>query len=334
MSEWGVLLEGVYLGGGGGMATDPVSGLPCVPDESGCLTLPPDGLGLPEIRTEDVSYPQIDGVRHFDDWYEPRIVTLSVVVGPTSCPSCPSTRQRVQAITQAWSRKCEDVEMVLFTDCHGTETPTGGTGPITGPYGLIGRPRVATVEWLPGRSKSARMTLRFDAVDHRMYILDDCGTPESGTECVTLTPDVSSKCRTYDRCYTDCLGTDGVSGWTYTDSTGATGNGPQEALVIGTVCANPIIVTLDGSLTEPYIENVDTGEIIGYAGQILDTDEPVIIDTATGTATQGSESRTHLLTGNPRFRLDVGSNTLRLVAFNTSDDGSVSVCWRPAVEQG
>lgn len=314
---------------------DPFVGDSCVPDESGCLTLPPDGLGLPPMRTEDITYPQVDGVRHFADWYESRIVTLeNVIIGPSGCSSCPSVRERVQAITRAWGRQCDDVELVIFTDCHGTEPPTGGTGAVTGPYGLVGRPRVAEVEWLPGRSKAARMTLRFDAVDHRMFLLDACGTPGSGEECVTLTPDVSNMCRSYNRCYTTDCGSSGVSGWTYTTTSGATGTGPQEAIVIGTVCANPIIATLEGSLTDPFIENVETGEIIGYSGTIEDDDDPVIIDTAAGTATQGGQSRTHLLTGNPRFRLEPGTNTLRLTAFGATDDGAVSVCWRPAVESG
>lgn len=106
MSEWGVELEGVLLG------CDDAEAL-------GTLSYPPEGLGLPALRTEDVTYPQRDGVRHFADWYEPRIVTLNeVTVCSDGCADCVSARQKLQQIQKAWSRKCDDVELVVHTDCE------------------------------------------------------------------------------------------------------------------------------------------------------------------------------------------------------------------------
>lgn len=179
---WVVKLEDIGLEGGGTLPSG-------AGEIVGCLTAPPDGLGLPPLRIEDESFPQRDGVQHYADWYEPRIITLSdVTVSPDNgCSSCPSAREKMAALLEAWSRKCDDTELVIFTDCHGTEPPTGGTGAITGPFGVRGRPRVANHIWLPGRSKSAIATLRFDAVDHRLYLLNSIGTPGSGTQCHTLT---------------------------------------------------------------------------------------------------------------------------------------------------
>lgn len=335
MGAWAVVLEGVALTGG---STAPVSGA------LGCLSVPPAGLGLPGLRTEDVTFPQRDGVQHFSDWYEPRIITLeNVSVCGEGCVSCPSARAKVRDILQAWSRKCEDVEMVIFTDCDDCGPQSGygdgayGSGPyggecsatdrsLNGPFGVVGRPRVAEVTWIGRGNSCALLTLRFDAVDHRMFILDAAGNPGSGTKCVTLTPLVASYCRTYNRCYNDPCG-----GFRYSTNIGAPGSGPQDAVVEGTLCANPIIMTLAGSLTNPFIENLTTGDYIGYNGTILASDPPVIINTETGTATQGGASRTHLLTGNPLFRLEPGSNILRLSSFGATDVGGVDVCWRDAV---
>jgi hypothetical protein len=314
MSTWGVLLNGVYLGGGhpGNVLPD---GCVPLPDESGCLTVPPDGLGLPGLRVEDVTFPQRDGVRHFSDWYEPRIITLQVSVCPDSCPGCPSARAKVKAIVEAWSRQCGDVEMVLFTDCHGEDEDRA----LVGPFGVIGRPRAAVVEWAQGPSKCADLTLRFDATDHRLYVLDECGTPGSGVECHILTPNVFETCRTYDKCYPYC----------YDQDTGSEG-GPVEVTVGGSLCVYPTI-TLCGGLSSPTVENLTTGEFIRYTGNIA-AGECIIIDTQAGTAvTETGASRTHLLAGNPRMQLDVGVNELRLISSGVADDGTAEVCFRAQV---
>lgn len=555
---WQVVLNGVVLSGGdhlaftgsgfgeGPFGEGPFGGpLFSEDDVLGCLTSPPDGMGLPEIRTEDVAYPQRDGVRHFADWYEPRIITLEdVSVCPDGCPGCPSAREKVQRILTAWSRHCDDTELVLFTDCHGqapvldsggtplarfvqagastssagpyvfpsstevgntmiaivttsggtvvsgltdnggndwvrvhptnnpsgtvTEvwsaqvglpatqvSPVGGTmqgitlleyagltgqsaggavhhnasgaaipyleqqtpsvdGPVlalavagapattdwssaappgsvlpddddtwtqrvrvdnhanmvyeqvvaeqrqvdasiqtaaniqsdtgvvfftsavtppttdrssVGPYGVRGRPRVAEVTWLGGGSHCASLTLRFDAVDHRLYVLDDNGIPGSGGQCVLLTPAISELCRGYDRCYED-------TGMCYSSQSGDPGDGPVTVEVLGSLNVRPVI-TLRGPLSDPVVENTTSGERVSYGANIPDG-AVVVIDTETGTARQepGGASRTHLLGGNPRMRLRPGLNTLRLSAYGSGDTGTAEVCWRPAVAAG
>lgn len=309
--DWTVVLDGVALAGGD---------LPdAVADALGCLTIPPEGLGLPPLRTEDVTYTQRDGVRHFSDWYEPRIITLEdVQVCPDGCPKCPTAREKVRDILAAWGRKCDDAELVIFPDCYDPDADAAGRA-LTGPFGAVGRPRVAEVEWRRGRSGCAILLLRFDAVDQRLYVLDADGTPGSGTECVTLTPSIENRCRSYPRCYPMCY-----------EEQGGEGGGPVTFDVTGTECAYPTI-TLNPSLTDPVIENVDTGLKIGYSGVIAAGAPPVIIDGENGTATQGGASRTHLLTGSPRLILQPGSNTLRLTSFASTDDGDAEVCWRPTV---
>lgn len=304
---WAVTLDGVTLSGGD------LDGL-------GCLTVPPDGLGLPEMRTEDVTYPQRDGVRHFSDWYSARIITLEeVLVCADGCPRCPSARQKVHQIVQAWSRRCDDAELVIWTDCDPAEDDAERA--FTGPYGVVGRPRVAEVRWERSNVGCAELLLRFDAIDHRLYVLDQDGQPGSGEQCVELEPVTSGRCRTYPRCYTPT--------WCYNQDTGDDGS-EVTVEVTGTLCASPTI-ELYANLTDPIIENVTTGEFVGYRGSIGSTEYPVIIDTETGTATQGGASRTHLLTGNPRMSLDPGETTLRLVSYSPNDNGRAVICWRPSV---
>lgn len=303
---WTVTLDGVTLSGGDQPGT-------------GCLTLPPDGLGLPEIRDNDVVYAQRDGVRHFSDWYEPRIVTLEVTVGGGACRGCGDERRAVADIVKAWSRKCDDVELVVSPPCE----PDPDDRTFTGPYGILGRPRMASVEWLRGRRGVAKLLLRFDAADHRMFLLDPDGTPGSGVETVGLDPSTEGKVRCYPRCYDPT--------WCYDTETGNTVL-PTEVEVQGTECVYPVIC-FHGTLTNPVLENLTTGESVGYRGTI--TGEDVIcIDTETGTAELDGASRTHLITGNPRMTLDPGPNLLRLVSYSPTDSGHVEISWRPIVVSG
>lgn len=526
---WAVELDGVVISG----SDDP---------GDGCLVAPPEGLGNPPIRTEDVTFPQRDGVRHFADWYEPRIITLQATVCPgnDSCGgNCPGAREHVRNILKAWGRRCDDVELIVWTDCSdslecssespgespgdgalrtwelggvpGTNVtvgnsglslvnPDGGTivynpdgdgivftsdadgsytiargavdipdvqvaylgefmiptapaaeltfgvirqssgdipsvrimvtpaqevqlrqaeaaggailgtlgtiqmgvryqltlvmnsgagtitgrlytengnqlgevsaGPgtnlgdstlsgfeigiisqnpattvnwyevamesgrtteippagqiqvqdrsLVGPYGILGRPRLATVEWLRGRSGCARITLRFDARDHRMFILDCEGG--TGEICVTAEPNVETMGRTYPRCYTG-------DGMCFDCMTGRE-SGDALAPVMGVECASSVLCFY-GQLTNPILRNVTTGQTVGISGIIPSGTDPICIDTDTGIATQAGVSRTHLITGNPRMTLVPGENILRLTSTEATDNGRVDICYRP-----
>lgn len=164
---WGVALfntrtgEWVSLSGG-----DPVD--PYLPsDPVGCLTVPPDGMGVPALRTEDVTFTHRDGVRMYSDWYENRIITLTVIVCNDGCPGCPTGRAKVRDILNAWSRRCGETELRIFTDCH---DPALADPEVTGPYSIIGRPRQALLAWRRSNIGCADLTLRFDALDHRLII--------------------------------------------------------------------------------------------------------------------------------------------------------------------
>lgn len=74
--------QGISIEGGDAI----IPYLPTVP--LGCLTLPPEGLGVPPVRNGDVAFAQRDGVVQFADYYEPRLLTFQVDIPNVGCPGC------------------------------------------------------------------------------------------------------------------------------------------------------------------------------------------------------------------------------------------------------
>lgn len=127
---------------------------------------PPDGLGLPGVRTEDVTYFQRDGARHFNDWYQPRVITVVGTVGPDpDCEKCTTARQQLSELMKAWRRSCCDIELVIHTPCDGDFVEGD---PILGPA-----------------------TFRRNLIRNPSF--------EEDTQFWTVPAD--SFCRGYDRCY-------------------------------------------------------------------------------------------------------------------------------------
>ncbi len=202
----------------------------------------------------------------------------------------------------------------------------------SGPYGIVGRPRVFDYKWLNRREKIAEVIMRFDAVDQRMYILDECGTPGTSS-CVDIGPGSELFVRCYTngtRCYT------GAGRCYPTPADTEDSVNPTEVNVGGTERVFPTI-TLYGDLVSPRIENVTTGEWLSYAGTISGL--PVTINTEEGTAfdSEGT-SQTHLLRGNTHLSMEPGNYELRLLSFGGTDDpdtvGKALTCWRDTVVVG
>lgn len=542
MGVWGVKLNGVYLSGG---TDDPNLSAPACEDIetiiAGCLTEPPDGLGLPARRTEDITYTQRDGVKHFSDWWEPRFVTLQAVISGDDCVDCTDAREKVMLLMQAWTRTCCDTELIIYPPCEpkdcslpipgeeavrtnlvtnpsievaitgwaavvnstvvrdtteflygvasakmtssaaGAESsfasPAGTSGfavtegttyaasvyvkapvvtrtaqleldwydaagvslgtmgeaslllsptwerlevveiaPIdaafvrlrvsllapaaagevvfadgflleqagtveayfdgsttdvnpepaigstqcnyawtgtahastststcqtyvsnctcldrilTGPYAIVGRPRVAEVQWLKSKKQIARVLLRFDSVDHRMTLTDPCGTV-GYSECVDIVPgsEIFTFCLSDGLCFnnpetadTFCFNQPAADGQSIS---------PTDINVCGTEKVYPTIV-LQPELVDPRVESLTTGEWIGFDGKV--SAYPVEINTEDGTAFQNGVSVTHLLRGSLFMSMDPGDHQLRLLVGGefTESTGLASICWRPTV---
>lgn len=179
MKSWAVELNGAVLVGGDDLPSSvAASGV------LGWLSEPPDGVGVPDLRTEDQTFPQQDGVAHYSDWYEPRIITLNnVSVKPDGCDDA-TAREKSATLLKAWARQTEDVELVIWTDVEVAPDQEGRAA--TGPFGMRGRPRVAQMKWTGQGSKTGQGLFRFDGADHRLYILDAAGTPGSGQDCQAI----------------------------------------------------------------------------------------------------------------------------------------------------
>lgn len=578
MPGWGVKLGKTYISGADDddiLASSACSGLAV--SGVGCMESPPKGLGLPALRTEDVTYTQTDGVEHFNDWYEPRIITLeNVTVCDDSCGACGksgSARRKLRDLYSEWRRVCCDTELVVYTDCHGQRDPdnpvidddstatrvnlafnpralvagyageylprngwtsswiddvtdipadlvadgvssynritcpsaqnsvTGrgidayvaadagspgvmgdaikrrvvpgldyrisvyvrssvavpdarlvarfhdGAGnwvgaavngssvavaantwtrldqlvtapasgnyigfgtrlpatslanfpasgtmdhvgllieqvstlgdyfdgdshnaddevvggqkytylwdgdpenstseqiaqtyiagladqSLTGPFGIVGRPRVADLEPIGSGSSCYQGPLRFDAKDHRVYVLDECGTPGySKTASVTRGSLLLARCYTADaggtptRCYSG-------AGRCYSHEVDTSESVEPVAFTVGgTEKVNPMIVLMP-QLTSPRVEILGAGGLqwVSFAATILDY--PVTINTEKGTAFQNGQSVTHLLRGSIFIGLDPGDYTVRLLSGSDSDTGTAQVTWRDTV---
>lgn len=166
--------QGISLSGG--VEIDPF----LAGDLVGCLNLPPEGLGVPPVRSGDVTFAQRDGVQQFGDYYEARQITFLVSICNDGCPGCPTGRQKAKRLTTEWSRSCASATLVLFSDCHNPNA-TEEEKTYLGPYLVVGRPRVAEITWMRSNRGCASVTLRFDADDARLILADTSGFEWTGT---------------------------------------------------------------------------------------------------------------------------------------------------------
>lgn len=288
------------------------------------LTDTPKGLGHPEIRTEDTTYAQRDGVVHWNDYYGPRFITLmaSLHAGHDSdCDpnTCLTVRTNRMLLSQAWKRQCNDIEIVLYPPCEaGTDVEQRV---VTGPYGIVGRPRVFESEWLYRSDAAADVLLRFDGTDHRIHVLDPCGTPGL-SECYQMDAGTFETCAPVPWCF------DEDGGGVCFDTPVEGSSEPVEVTIAGTECVHPTL-TLYPGMTRPRIINQTTGEWIGYNAVIVD--DPVTIDTMNGTATQAGQDVSANLLGSMQFKMNPGEYEIQVVSFGLDDDGYVDFCYRPTV---
>jgi hypothetical protein len=263
----------------------------------GCLTAPPQGLGVPPVRSGDVVFAQRDGVVQFADYYEPRILTFQVSICNDGCPGCPTGRARVKRLTKEWSRNCTGATLLIFSDCH-NPAATGADLEALGPYLVHGRPRVAEVNWLPSDVGCADITLRFDAADARLLLAVDPAEPWTTQNCVDVPV-----------------------------------NDPAvEVEILGDLCAYPVF-TLSADLTDPITVTYGDFEFI-YNEPVTGAADPVVVDTRWGIATQGGLEVTQNLSGDYNSPLAPGTHEVSATTGNVADDGSILMCWDNAVVSG
>jgi len=128
-----------------------------------------NGINGPIIADPDFQQPQ-RYTSFRDDVGNPWFVVAPAVLEAYQAERR-SARQKVARLTQEWSRNCSGATLVLFTDCHNPDA-TDEEKIYNGPYLVRGRPRVADVVWERSNRGVARVTLRFDATDARLVLVD------------------------------------------------------------------------------------------------------------------------------------------------------------------
>lgn len=220
----------------------------------GVLNAPPDGLGLPGVRSNDVVYPQRDGARHFDDYYLQRFITLVGTVGPDepACASCTTARQQLAELVKQWRRSCCDIEMVIHTPCDGQYVE--GT-PILGEQ---------TIRRNLIRNPSFEENLNFWSVPSDTFCrgYDRCYTEDGGTTWCYSNP--------VDGDFTTSRGTDG--GWVGAGYFRLTNDIPPTMPGVGFTYAPTSTVTeIDVTETETYTSSayLRTSDPMDVVAQIL-----------------------------------------------------------------
>lgn len=283
--------QGISLEGGDAI----VPYLPTIP--LGCLTAPPDGMGVPPVRSGDVVFAQRDGVVQFADYYEPRILTFQVSICNDGCPGCPTGRTKVKRLTREWSRNCTGATLVIFSDCH-NPAASGTDQEAVGPYIVHGRPRVADVNWLPSNVGCANITLRFDAEDARLLLAVDNADPWTSQHCE------------------EAFNTPGAL-----------------AVVTGDLCAYPVF-TLASTLTSPITVTYGEWEFVYNESITGAGGDTVVVDTRYGIATQAGVEVTANLSGEYDRPLEPGTHAIGVTTGDVGDDGTVQMCWDNAVVSG
>lgn len=332
---YGVSLNGVATVDGCGTSQEVWDELDCFPQTVlDALTDTPDGLDLPDRRNEDVTYYQRDGVKHFSDWWLPRYVTITGTLGPVQCVCdagedaacvCLTVRQQLSDLVQAWKIQCCDTELVIYPPCPTSEDNLERI--YTGPFGAVGRPDKFNYKWHRGH-QAVDFVAVFRAVDQRLYVLDECGTP--GYEsCVEIEPGtlLMSICLEDGVCF---------SGAGFCFDTPVTSDDsvePTELEVGGTEQVNPTIVFYP-PFQNPYAENITTGEYV-WLEQTQDEDgSPVTINTENGTAFDAEgNSLTHLLRGSLFLGMMPGNYEWRFLIAGElpPEPGYMTACFRDTV---
>lgn len=253
-----------------------------------------------------------------------------------------STEDAYNADDETWSTFAWSGTEDASTSTQSVQDATYSGTIESGPYGVVGRARAYKYKWVNRKEHIAEVIMRFEALDQRMYILDECGTPGTNS-CIEIAPGSEL----FSRCYGS--GTGPYAGSSVRCYSGAgrcyptpvsVEEGsviPEEVSVGGTERVFPTI-TLFGTLVSPMIENMTTGEYLRYDGTI--TGLPITINTEDGTAfdSEGT-SQTHLLRGAKHLSMEPGNYELRLVSSGALPEdeeevGNALVCWRDTVVVG
>lgn len=274
-----------------------LNGLTMGAETSYPLAATPEGLGMPDMRTNDLAWLSQDGAYGAGDWLQPRLVRAQLwVVG--SSPS--NTEQLARTLVGAWSPSRTDTELQVRLASSRA-------------YQLLGRARRCELDLARLASSVVTASVEFAALDPYLYAVDTSGGTiplGSGSTTPGAIPDL-----TYDLTF---------------QAPGTPGPGVVYASNAGTAPTWPT-VTITGPVDTPRLENRTTGETLELA-TTLSGGDVVVVDTRARTVTLNGTSALQLLAvGSAWPALEPGANEL---AYR-SDDGTpttstATLSWRSA----
>lgn len=247
----------------------------------------PEGFGIPPIRTSDFPFPSNDGEIPGNDYLSARTLVFNLILLGTSAVS---TETLAQALAAAWRPK--QTIQTLNLEMTGQQ------------YVLYGRPRGCSIVYDRSLlSAVAKARCVFKATDPYFY-------------------DYTSSVNTLA-----LAGATGV-GMTFNATFnlgfgGASSGGITNVTNNGTV-PTQWVASISGPLVDPRLENVSTGEILRFTGNLASGDV-LTIDSATHTIlVNGTSALSWLQAGSSWFTLASGTNQIRLAAISGSGSGTIS----------
>lgn len=252
------------------------------------------GFGTPELRTDDEERPQSHGTYLGEDYYGHRTVTIAGT-GRGDTPAA--------AVANA-----VELLRVWRSPTPGGRRPLRIKLPGLPVLYLNGKPRRAAVNTSRLIGSKVPFTLEYVA-DGPAWL------SETETSAALTLPDPSVG-RTYNR--------------TYPMSYGTTTSGTALLVNAGNFPATPS-VRFTGPVTDPRLENLDTGEWIQFnitlaSGEYLDVDFVEHTAMLNGTASRYST----LAAGSSWFTLAPGNTSVRYIANAFYAGSTAKVTWRSA----
>lgn len=252
----------------------------------------PQGFGLPGFRTSDRDRPFRDGEIAADDLLAARKIVLDVwVLGTTDADA----EDNLTALRAAWAPATANSE--LRVRLASTE------------YALVGRPRgcIAVLDLLKNGG-TIRARLEYKATDPRLYSAEV-------TDAALSLASVAGTGMTFPATFDLSFG-GALSGGITT----VTNSGLHPA---------PWVVTMNGDLVNPTLENVTTGETLSFSGTVASGDQLIIDSEAKTVLLNGTASRySWIEVGSSWFDLDPGENEIRFSA--DSGSGTATLTYRSA----
>lgn len=253
------------------------------------------GLGITDVRTSDVPQSQSDGDYYGVDTRGPHTVTVPITV---------------RGVDQATTLANYDALIAQWKAAAGSTSPLTFKLPGRVEQRLDGRPRRFTADL--SRLSGARIMVQAE------YFCAKAVIESSDLLTAALTLPAAPSARSYPKTYPRVYGA-GVSG---------------DALVtnVGTATAYPTL-TINGPVTNPYIQNVTTGETITIS-IVLGVGDVLTINCDPGSRTvtiNGTASRrSSVLAGSQWPTVPAGSSDFKFGGTPGAGTPTASVAWRYA----